>query len=132
MLSVPQVVLCALVAAVYAEAEADPGLLYAGYAGYPYGLAALKSAPCVNAANVPVPCAAGYAGYAGYGYLASPYLYGRKKREAEADPLLVAGVAGYPYAGYAGVAGYPYAAVGYTHPSNVGLCLNYVGQQVPC
>lgn len=115
-------------AAVYAEAEADPALLYAGlpYAYGAYGVAALKSAPCVNAANVPVPCAAGYAGYA---YAGLPYaLYGRKKREAEADPLLYAGVAGYPYA----YAGYPYGAVAYTHPSNVGLCLNYVGQQVPC
>merc|ERR1711872_929924 len=46
---------------------------YLGYAGYPYAahaIVGLKSAPCVNAANVPVPCAAGYYG----------------KREAEADP----------------------------------------------
>merc|ERR1712029_372243 len=53
---------------------------YLGYAGYPYAAQAivgLKSAPCVNAANVPVPCAAGYYG----------------KRDAEADPqVLVAGV----------------------------------------
>merc|ERR1711868_108787 len=53
---------------------------YLGYAGYPYAahaIVGLKSAPCVNAANVPVPCAAGYYG----------------KRDAEADPqLLVAGV----------------------------------------
>ena len=52
------------------SAEADPQLLYggygyaglAGYAGYPYALGyglGLKTAPCVNAANVPVPCAAG-------------------------------------------------------------------------
>merc|ERR1712029_999521 len=50
------------------------------YAGYPYAAQAivgLKSAPCVDAANVPVPCAAGYYG----------------KRDAEADPqVLVAGV----------------------------------------
>merc|ERR1711862_764161 len=54
---------------------------YLGYAGYPYAahaIVGLKSAPCVNAANVPVPCAAGYYG----------------KRDAEADPqVLVAGVA---------------------------------------
>merc|ERR1712115_600360 len=53
---------------------------YLGYAGYPYAahaIVGLKSAPCVNAANVPVPCAAGYYG----------------KRDAEADPqVLVAGV----------------------------------------
>merc|ERR1711978_602349 len=82
------VVASALVAGICAEA--DPALLYAGYAGYPYALGygvGLKSAPCVNAANVPVPCAAGY-GLVHYG-----------KREAEADPaLLYAGYAGYPYA----------------------------------
>merc|ERR1712029_1081024 len=53
---------------------------YLGYAGYPYAAQAivgLKSAPCMGAANVPVPCAAGYYG----------------KRDAEADPqVLVAGV----------------------------------------
>merc|ERR1719216_194595 len=97
------------------EAEADPALLYSGlgyhglaYAApltYAYG----KSAPCVNAANVPVPCAA--AGVYGH------YLH---KREAEADPALV----------YAGYGAYPYG--GLTHSSNVGLCLNYVGQRVPC
>merc|ERR1712114_43094 len=43
----------------------------------PYAAVGLKSAPCVNAANIPVPCAAGYYG----------------KRDADADPqLLVAGV----------------------------------------
>merc|ERR1711999_61413 len=63
------------------SAEADPALLYAGY---PY--VGLKSAPCVNAANVPVPCAAGY----GYGLVH----YG--KRDSEADPALF-------YAGYYGV-----------------------------
>merc|ERR1719463_307762 len=70
------------------EAEADPAILYSGlgyaaplaYAApitYAYG----KSAPCVNAANVPVPCAAGVYGH---------FLH---KREAEADPA-------YVYAGY--------------------------------
>merc|ERR1711872_1129094 len=44
-----------------AEAEAEPWLGY-GLAGWglagvgPYGLPAVKSAPCVNAANIPVPC----------------------------------------------------------------------------
>jgi hypothetical protein len=116
------------VAAVYAEAEAeaDPAFLYAGsglYSPLAYGIP-FKSAPCVNNANIPVPCNGGVYGayaypyaYAGLGY------YGRKKREAEADPQVLA--AAYPYA-YA-----PYA-VGLTHPSNVGICLNYVGQQVPC
>merc|ERR1711892_850533 len=172
------VVASALVGAI--SASADPQLLagglgYAGYAGYPYALGyglGVKSAPCVNAANFPVPCAGkrkrdadpallygGYAGspyaHAAYGYSAgvpfasstgldaltqgldastqgvAPYAayaghglgyYG--KRDAEAAPALL-------YGGYAGYAGYPYA-YGVTHPSNLGLCLNYVGAQVPC
>merc|ERR1739838_499011 len=80
------VVASALVAAI--SAEADPQLLYggyAGYAGYPYALGyglGLKSAPCVNAVNIPVPCA------------------GKRKRDADADPaLLYGGYAGYGYAG---------------------------------
>merc|ERR1712013_897870 len=75
------VVASALVAGICAEA--DPTLLYAGYAGYPYALGygvGLKSAPRVNAANVPVPCAAGYGLVHHYG-----------KREAEADPALLHG-----------------------------------------
>merc|ERR1712055_1147751 len=75
------VVASALVAAI--SAEADPALLYAGYAGYAgvplaYGLG-LKSAPCVNAANVPVPCAAGY------GHVH----FGKRDADAEADPAAV-------------------------------------------
>merc|ERR1712106_907309 len=159
------VVASALVAAI--SAEADPQLLYggyAGYAGYPYALGyglGLKSAPCVNAVNIPVPCAGKrkrdadpallYGGYAGYGYAGVPfasstgldpitqgldastqgfapyahYGYGLGyygKRDADADPQLL-------YGGYAGYAGYPY---GITHPSNLGLCVNYLGAQVPC
>eukprot|EP00091_Calanus_sinicus_P004227 TRINITY_DN14462_c0_g1_i1.p1 TRINITY_DN14462_c0_g1~~TRINITY_DN14462_c0_g1_i1.p1 ORF type:complete len:171 (-),score=46.97 TRINITY_DN14462_c0_g1_i1:58-570(-) len=162
----------ALVAAI--SASASPQLLYGGlgYAGYPYALGyglGVKSAPCVNAANIPVPCAGRrkrdadadpallYGGYAGYPYAAygvpfasstgldpitqgldastqgvAPYAaygyglgyYG--KRDADADPALLYG----GYAGY-GYAGYPYA-YGVTHPANLGLCLNYLGAQVPC
>jgi len=123
------------------EAEADPAILYSGlhgygYAGLPYAttyattyaapIAVGKSAPCVNAANVPVPCN----GAAVYGY---PYAYGLHhlgKREAEAEPALVySGLHGYGYAGL------PYAttyAAPLVHSSHVGLCLNYVGQRVPC
>merc|ERR1719430_2070081 len=165
------VVASALVAAI--SAEADPQLLYGGYgyaglAGYPYALGyglGLKSAPCVNAANIPVPCAGkrkrdaaadpallygayGYAGvpfasstsldpitqgldastqgfapYAHYGYGLGYY----GKRDADADPALLYGGYGYP----AAYAGYPYA-YGLTHASNLGLCLNYLGAQVPC
>merc|ERR1712212_176920 len=83
------------------DADADPALLYGGYAGYGYGYAA-------------VPFASSY----GLGY------YG--KRDADADPALLYG----GYAGY-GYAGYPHA-YGVTHPSNLGLCVNFVGAQVPC
>ena len=165
-----QVVASALVATI--SASASPQLLYGGlgYAGYPYALGyglGVKSAPCVNAANIPVPCVgkrkrdadadpallyganAGYphaaygvpfasstgldpitqgldastqgvAPYAAYGYGLGYY----GKRDAEADAALLYG----GYAGY-GYAGYPY---GITHPSNLGLCVNYLGAQVPC
>merc|ERR1712058_152640 len=110
----------ALVAA--AMADADP--LYLGaypyavgaYAGYPYAVG-LKSAPCVNAANIPVPCA------------------GKKKREAE--PYIYGA---YPYAGV-GVAatnptlGHAVALTGFggaVHSSLVGVCTNNAGVQVPC
>merc|ERR1719315_894229 len=133
------------------SAEADPALLYAGYAGYAglplaYGVG-LKSAPCVNAANVPVPCAAGY----------GLVHYGKRDADAEADPALLYGAyaAAVPfgsstgldpltqgldastqgYAPYAyGYAAYPYAAAygayphavaataaGLVHSSHVGL-----------
>merc|ERR1711962_1106552 len=108
----------ALVAIVSAEADADAAVLYshAGYAGfgygYPYAYGAfpyahhvgLKSAPCVNAANVPVPCAAGYVHHA------------IGKRDAEADAALLytpAGYAGFGYAGYPYAYGaFPYAFAG--------------------
>merc|ERR1719370_343908 len=120
------VVASALVAAI--SAEADPALLYAGYAGYAgvplaYGVC-LKSAPCVDAANVPVPFAAGY----------GLVHYGKRDADAEADPALLYGAYGYAgvpfgsstgldaltqgldastqgYAPYA-YAAYPYAAYG--------------------
>jgi len=148
------VVASSLVAAVYGEAEADPALLYGGFGyglGLPYAYGAYafgcKSAPCVNAANVPVPCAGAPLAYAGYPYAHG--LYGRKKREAEAEPEADAfyGGYGYPYAlGYAGYHGLGYAGLGYaglghavaatpfglTHSSNVGICTNYLGASVPC
>merc|ERR1712241_1371137 len=61
------------------------------------------------------------------------------KREAEADPALIYSTYGYPtYAGVygAGVYGAHHAvaltAAGYTHSSNVGVCTNVHGVQVPC
>merc|ERR1711911_512931 len=88
------------------------GFYHAPYAavGHVYGL---KSAPCVNAANVPVPCAAGYYG----------------KRDADADAAYVYGV---PFGSSTGLdpitqgldpvtQGYaPYAAYGYPYAAHYG------------
>lgn len=150
-----QIVLAAIVATVCAEA--DPALLYNGLYGYGaplaysglayngilpaaysgYALPAIygKSAPCVNAANQPVPCAAG-------NIIAAGHIIAKREAEAEADPaLLYNGLYGYgaPLA-YSGLAysglGYsglyqPYA-YGLTHPSNLGICTNNYGVRVPC
>merc|ERR1712198_178004 len=102
----------ALVAAAYADA--DPALVYGayGYAGLP--IAVGKSAPCVNAANVPVPCADGYV--AGVHYLG--------KRDADADPALL-------YAGAYGA--YPYAYAGLPHAYGKSApCVNAANLPVPC
>ena len=129
------------------EAEADPALLYAGYYGHPYGhgagyygygagyygyaghygYAGLKSAPCVNSANQPVPCAAGYA---------APHYIGKRSAdsEAEADPAYFAVPTAYG-AGYGYGYGYPYGyahGAALVHTSHFGVCTNYVGARVPC
>merc|ERR1712076_208690 len=91
-----------------AEPEADAWL-----GGYGLGLWG-KSAPCVNAANIPVPCAGpvgiwereanseadayyGYGGYGGYGlgygYGGLGYGYGKRSADSEADAY-------YGYGGY--------------------------------
>jgi len=144
------VVASSLVAAVYGEAE--PQLLTAPYA---YGLHTFggKSAPCVNGANVPVPCAGAPLAYSGYPY--APVAYGKRDADAEpeADAAAFYGAYGYPHAfgyahglGYAGYHGLGYAGLGYaglghavvatpaglTHSSNVGICTNYLGASVPC
>merc|ERR1712110_555073 len=114
------------------------GFYHAPYAavGHVYGL---KSAPCVNAANVPVPCAAGY-GHAYYGkrdadagvYAAVPFgsSTGLDPITQGADPV-TQGYAlpyAYPYAGHyygkreaeadAQVV-LPYAGYGYAAPHAV-------------
>merc|ERR1712126_528616 len=118
--------------------------------GYAHGL---KSAPCVNAANVPVPCAAG-------GYLH----YGKREADAEADAAVLYSGFGYAGLGYAApavvaadpavVAAAPAAVVqnavlgtadlpnpvhavahtllGTVHSSHIGVCTNYLGEQVDC
>merc|ERR1712179_116183 len=147
----------AIAAMAYAEADPYFGYGYAGAYGLGYAHLGLKSAPCVNAASVPVPCAGGYLhygkrdaeaeaeaepyygytglgyaglGYAGLGYAGLGVHYG--KREAEAEPKAEAE----PYYGYAGLgyAGLGYTGLGYAgiHSSHVGLCTNYLGAAVPC
>merc|ERR1712010_442807 len=101
--------------AAMAYAEADPYYAYGlGYAHHGYALG-LKSAPCVNAANVPVPCAAGYAGH----YL---HAYGKRDAEAkaEADPYYGYGYHGLGYAGL-GYRGLGYAGLGYHGLGYAGL-----------
>merc|ERR1711973_507431 len=72
------VVVSALLAAAYADADAEA--LYHPF-GYGFGLSyGYKSAPCVNAANVPVACAHGYHLPLTYG----THLIG--KRDADAEP----------------------------------------------
>merc|ERR1712008_372079 len=114
--------------------------VHAAYAGEPAAYAAgIKSAPCVNSLNIPVPCAA------------------RKRRDADADPaVLYGGYYGHPQAynrfaygygyglgarayggayGYAGLGNYYGHHAGYyagVHPSHYGLCHNVKGEQVPC
>merc|ERR1712061_483956 len=202
------VVAVALSGAAYAQVDVvDPRLT----APYAYGLDTFggKSAPCVNGANLPVPCAGAPLAYAGYpyapvaygkrsadaepeadadadalyGYYGYPYgyraygygygypyarrgyYYGKRSAEAEpeakaeADAAVLYGAYGYPYGlgayGYGafGYAGFPYGltygagiaatnnvlghavaytAGGVTHSSNVGVCTNYLGAQVPC
>merc|ERR1711962_901681 len=72
------VVVSALLAAAYADADAEALYHPFGYGlGYSYGY---KSAPCVNAANVPVACAHGYHLPVTY----APHLIGKR----DADALL--------------------------------------------
>merc|ERR1712029_913464 len=89
--------------ATVATAAAEPWL------GYGLPLVFGKSAPCVNAANIPVPCA----------HLG--------KREAESDPAL------YFVNPYGTRYGHPHNGFGQEliHSSNLGICTNYLGQRVP-
>jgi len=73
----------------FATASAVIAAVSGQWLAAPYhGIVGLKNAPCVNAANVPVPCAAGYYG----------------KRDADADPqVLVGAVAGVPFGSSTGL-----------------------------
>merc|ERR1711942_347652 len=81
------VLVSSFAAAAYADADADASL----YTGFGYGRLAYgyfgKSAPCVNAANQPVPCANGYlGGYVGYPAVAAYGAHLIGKRDADAEP----------------------------------------------
>merc|ERR1712228_684398 len=128
------------------DAVADPALLYGAYAPYAYGVPFGSSTGLDPITQGLDASTQGYAPYA-YGYGLG--YYGKRDADADADPALLYGAyapygygLGYygkrdadadPALFYGGYAGYPYAyGLGLTHPSNVGLCLNYVGAQVPC
>eukprot|EP00095_Tigriopus_kingsejongensis_P004233 maker-scaffold711_size108467-snap-gene-0.27 protein:Tk04233 transcript:maker-scaffold711_size108467-snap-gene-0.27-mRNA-1 annotation:"chromosomal replication initiation protein" len=120
------IALFATVAAVCAEA--DPQFLYNGAYGYgipqAYGGALTyaygKSAPCVNAANLPVPCNTAYAPHGIY----------KREADPEADPAYLYGGVATPYA-FPAYSPYAYNALP-VHASRLGVCVNYVGNQVPC
>merc|ERR1711955_187627 len=121
-----------------AEAEPEPytvGQIAAGHHianafadGRPHNVGVIT-----NAAIAPV-VHHGVVGYAGY----HPYVYG--KREAEADPFYGYAAGVVPYVHHAAVVaptalGHAVAVTGYghvTHSSNVGVCTNVAGVQVPC
>merc|ERR1719308_602613 len=74
-------------------------------------------------------------GVVGYSH---PVVYG--KREAEAEPFYGYGAGVVPYVHHTGIVaptglGHAVAVTGYghvTHSSNVGVCTNVAGVQVPC
>merc|ERR1712215_142011 len=134
MIKIAFVVCFAAYVAAEAEAEADPALLYGGYAGlgyaglgyaglgYGYGLAApvatgygisnvANTVGIAGVAPAALPAVAG--GYAGAGtYVAnSAGVVHVAKREAEAEPEAKAD-AGLLYAGY-GLGAYGYSGLGY-------------------
>merc|ERR1712126_454124 len=92
-----------LIAAAFAEPEADPAVLYGSY-GYGVGAYAGYAAPYSL-------------GYSAYNYGAYPYTYGARyigKRSADAEPEADAALlyGNYGYTGYAGYAA-PYS-LGYS------------------
>merc|ERR1712126_528132 len=121
-----------------AEAEPEPYTVGQIAAGHHIANAVAEGRPhnvgvITNAAIAPV-VHHGVVGYAGY----HPYVYG--KREAEAEPYYGYAAGVVPYVHHAAVVaptglGHAVAVTGYghvTHPSNVGVCTNVAGVQVPC
>merc|ERR1712243_95332 len=121
-----------------AEAEPEPytvGQIAAGHHianafadGRPHNVGVITKAVVTPAVHH------GVVGYSGY----HPYVYG--KREAEAEPFYGYAAGVVPYVHHAAVVaptglGHAVAVTGYghvTHSSNVGVCTNVAGVQVPC
>merc|ERR1711900_57266 len=113
---------------------------YAGYHPYVYGKREAEAEPYYGYTAGVYPSVYhagihhGVVGYAGY----HPYVYG--KREAEAEPFYGYAAGVVPYVHHAGIVaptglGHAVAVTGYghvTHSSNVGVCTNVAGVQVPC
>merc|ERR1711973_29174 len=123
------------------EAEAEPYTVGQIAAGHHIANAAAEGrlhnvGVITNAAVHPVAPVVhhGVVGYSGY----HPYVYG--KREAEAEPFYGYAAGVVPYVHHAAVVaptglGHAVAVTGYghvTHSSNVGVCTNVAGVQVPC
>merc|ERR1712055_1028215 len=124
-----------------AEAEPEPYTVGQIAAGHHIANAAAEGrlhnvGVITNAAVHPVAPVVhhGVVGYSGY----HPYVYG--KREAEAEPFYGYAAGVVPYVHHAAVVaptglGHAVAVTGYghvTHSSNVGVCTNVAGVQVPC
>merc|ERR1712114_89658 len=124
-----------------AEAEPEPYTVGQIAAGHHIANAAAEGrlhnvGVITNAAVHPVAPVVhhGVVGYSGY----HPYVYGKREDEAEPFYGYVAGVS--PYVHHAGIVaptglGHAVAVTGYghvTHSSNVGVCTNVAGVQVPC
>lgn len=131
--------------AAEADPEADPWYYYSTHGYYPRGYS-YSYAPYAHTYGG---LGYGYGGY-GHGYLGhyGGYgyggYYGRKKREAEAEPEAEADPEADPWYFYSGYGGYhlgyahtyaaPYTYAAYHHPLiyAVGGCRNYLGSLVPC
>merc|ERR1712243_215755 len=128
---------------VYGKREAEPEPYTVGQiaAGHHIANAAAEGrlhnvGVITNAAVHPVAPVVhhGVVGYSGY----HPYVHG--KREAEAEPFYGYAAGVVPYVHHAAVVaptalGHAVAVTGYghvTHSSNVGVCTNVAGVQVPC
>merc|ERR1712112_646040 len=124
-----------------AEAEPEPYTVGQIAAGHHIANAAAEGrlhnvGVITNAAVHPVAPVVhhGVVGYSGY----HPYVY--CKREAEAEPFYGYAAGVVPYVHHAAVVaptglGHAVAVTGYghvTHSSNVGVCTNVAGVQVPC